>query len=124
MVIPKSVLDSIRESACGISSHLFGRFVSEEDLVQVAGLEQRWRGLVLDKVGEWTRVKNIPSHPGGDDSHVHLYVSSDGLVAHADGNKMDVHVYDTADYHSRHRNILISQKLHGKKAMLVGVQTS
>jgi len=95
-------------------------------VIQVASLEQNWRGLYLEAVGSWFR--GTPTELGFMETEVHegkltLYVASHDVRAGGGANDVALAIYNENDYQSRHRNLLISQKMQGKKVVLVAVGT-
>ena len=105
--------DLLREIEDGSPSEgaLYGRDLASQDLVQVIGRSNRFRGLLLEPVGRWS--KGV------------VYVKEQAISLSSIGSrsehKCELELYDLSEYHSRHRQLKISEKLCGKKAAIIGL---
>lgn len=122
VVISQLLIDEIK--ALGIFSlrDLFGRLCENHELIQVAGLTSKLHHFPLEHVGYWHGGLKC-DHPLSENTAKKVTMSfQDGNVcANYQGAPADMLVYDTANYHSRHRSIAISQKLAGKRAAIIGL---
>lgn len=99
---------------------MFGKYHKEQCLFQAISLSQSWRGLYLEHIGTWARGSIQQCF---EPDKIVLQVENENAQAFMGKMLLSVSIYDQADYHSRHRQLVISEKMRGKKVLYVGMGT-
>lgn len=121
IVVSKLLVDSVGAQGALTHRSLFGRTCEKQNVIQVVGFEPKFQNQPLEHVGYWIDgADNATSVPVDDTAKCTLFFNESVLRAEYCGKTADVIVYDPANYHSRHRSLVISQNLAGKRVAVIG----
>jgi molybdopterin/thiamine biosynthesis adenylyltransferase len=122
IVISQLLVNTIRGLGTSFKQNLFGRLCEKEGLVQVAGLAPKLHNIPLEYVGYWRGDAHYDPVSTGDATHkIVMSFQGDSIHATYQGQPADVLVFDPAEYHSRHRSMTISQRLAGRRVLVVAL---